>query len=114
MPSLVRVFEQRVRITPFVSPWSTTDKITSTTVPLLRVIGGRSVIKSMERFANGCVIVGPGIGLNEGLDKFQLICELLAYTTPFDIVLDEGPHSQPPIICLDSIKGLNFSWMSSG
>ena len=69
----MRVFEQGVRITPFVSPWSTTDKITSTMVPLLRVIGGRSVIKSMDKFAKGQVVVGPGIGLNDGADGFQLI-----------------------------------------
>ena len=72
-PSSVRVFKQGVRITPFISPWSTTDKIASTTVPLLRVIGGRSVIKSMDRFAKGQVVVGPGIGLNNGAHGFRLI-----------------------------------------
>ena len=72
-PSSVRVFEQEVRITPFVSPWSTMDKIASTTVPLSRVIGGRSVIKSMDRFAKGQVVVGLGIRLNDGADRFQLI-----------------------------------------
>ena len=66
----MRVFEQGVRITPFVSPWSTTDKIMSTTVPLSRVIGGRSVIKSMYRFVKGRVVVDPGIGLNNGADGF--------------------------------------------
>ena len=34
-PSSVRVFEQGVRITPFVSPWSTMDKVASMMVPLL-------------------------------------------------------------------------------
>ena len=72
-PSLVRVFEQGVRITPFISPWSTMDKIMSRTVPVSRVIGGRSVIKSMDRFVKGQVVVGPGTGLNDGADGFQLI-----------------------------------------
>ena len=73
MPSSVRVFKQGVRITPFISPWSTTDKIVSTMVPLSRVSGGRLVIKSMDRFAKGQVVVGPGIGLNDGADGFWLI-----------------------------------------
>ena len=69
----MRVFEQEVRITPFISLWSTMDKITSTMVLLSRVTGGRLVIKSMDRFANSWVVVGPGIGLNDGADRFQLI-----------------------------------------
>ena len=73
VPSSVSVFEQGVRITSFISPWSTTDKIMSTMVPLLRVIRGRLVIKSIDRFAKGQVIVGPGIGLNDGADGFWLI-----------------------------------------
>ena len=102
MPSLVRVFEQGVRITPFISLWSTMDKITSMMVPLSRVTGGnkdhpfvslwstidkimsmmvplsrvtggKSVIKSMDRFANSWVVVGPGTELNEGADGFWLI-----------------------------------------
>ena len=64
------VFEQGVRITPFVSPWSTMDKIASMTVPLLSVTGGRSVIKSMDRFVKGHIIVRPGIRLNDGADGF--------------------------------------------
>ena len=73
MPSSVRVFKQGVRITSFISPWSTTDKIVSTTVPLSSVIGGRSVIKSIDKFAKGWVVMGPGIGLNNGADGFWLI-----------------------------------------
>ena len=69
----MRVFEQGVRITLFISPWSTTDKITSTMVLLLSVIGGRLVIKSMDRFAKGQVVMGPGIGLNDGADRFWLV-----------------------------------------
>ena len=73
MPSSVRVFEQGVRITPFISLWSTIDKIASMIVPLLRVTRGRSVIRSMDRFAKGWVVMGPGIGLNDGADRFWLI-----------------------------------------
>ena len=73
MPSSVRVFEQGVRITPFISLWSTMDKIASMTVPLLSVTGGRSVIKFMDRFAKGQVVIGPGIGLNDSANGFQLI-----------------------------------------
>ena len=72
-PSSVRVFEQEVRITPFISPWSTIDKIASMMVPLSRVIGGRSVIKSIDKFVKGQVVVGPGTGLNDGADGFWLI-----------------------------------------
>ena len=46
----VIVFLQGVKITPLVSPWSTMTKIESN--PLT---GGKSVIKSMEQFANGHV-----------------------------------------------------------
>ena len=67
------VFKQGVRITPFISLWSTMDKIVSMTVLLSSVTGGRSVIRSMDRFAKGQVVVGPGIGLNNGADGFQLI-----------------------------------------
>ena len=45
----------------------------SMTVLLLSVTGGKSVIKSMDRFANGLVAIGPGTRLNEGADRFQLI-----------------------------------------
>ena len=62
-PSSVRVFAQGVRTTFFIRPWSTTDKTTSTMVPFGRVIGGKSVIKSMEQLVNGQVVVGPGIRL---------------------------------------------------
>ena len=72
-PSLVRVFEQGVRITPFISPWSTMDRIMSSMVPLSSVISRRSVIKSMDKFTKGWVVVGPGTGLNDGADGFQLI-----------------------------------------
>jgi len=72
-PSSVRVFVQGVRTTPFVRLWSTTDKTTSTMVPFGRVIGGKTVIKSIEQLANGRVVVGPGIGLYEGLEGFQFI-----------------------------------------
>ena len=33
----------------------------------------RLVIKSMDRFAKDWVVVGPGIGLNDGADGFWLI-----------------------------------------
>ena len=72
-PSSVSVFKKGVKITPFISLWSTTDKIASTMVPLSSVTGGRSVIKSMDKFAKGQVVVGPGTGLNDGTDGFRLI-----------------------------------------
>jgi len=59
----VRVFAQGVRTTPFIRPWSTMDKTASTMVLFGRVIGGKSVIKSIEQLANGRVVVGPAIGL---------------------------------------------------
>ena len=57
MPSAVIVLEQGMRITPFVSPWSTTDRIES--CPWL---GGRLVMKSADIFAKGLLDFGPSIG----------------------------------------------------
>ena len=48
--SVVIVFLQGVKITPLVSPWSTTTKIESNLST-----GGKSMIKSIEQFANGHV-----------------------------------------------------------
>jgi hypothetical protein len=42
------VFEQGMKIIPFVRPWSTTERIESRPQT-----GGKSVIKSMERWAKG-------------------------------------------------------------
>ena len=48
--SAVIVLLQGVKITPLVSPWSTMTNIESNPF-----IGGRSVIKSIEQLAKGCV-----------------------------------------------------------
>ena len=48
VPSVVIVLLQGRRITPFVRPWSTTTNIESNSSD-----GGRSVIRSIEQFANG-------------------------------------------------------------
>ena len=62
VPSAVApVFEQGMRIIPFVRLWSTTERIESRPWT-----GGKSVIKSMERWVKGQVEVGPGIGRRAG------------------------------------------------
>ena len=54
----VRVLLQGTKITPFERPWSTTTKIES-----YPSAGGRSVIKSIEQFANGRSNVAPSVGM---------------------------------------------------
>ena len=55
-------------IIPFVSPWFTTDKIESKPYDL-----GKSVIRSMEIWAKGHRLFGPGIGCKGGLKGRHLI-----------------------------------------
>ena len=57
-----------ISITPFVSPWSTTDRM-----QLYPLLGGRSVIKSIAQFAKHRVLVGPLIGISVGLLGVRLI-----------------------------------------
>ena len=61
MSSAVTVLLHGMRITPLLSPWSTTTKM-----ELKLLIGGRSVMKSMEQLANGLVVVAPSVGIKEG------------------------------------------------
>jgi hypothetical protein len=59
---------QGVNITPFVSPWSTMDKIQSKSWDL-----GKSVMRSIAICEKGRVEVGGPIGCNGGWDGFRLI-----------------------------------------
>ena len=68
MSPAVAVLTVGQRITPFVSPWSTMDRIESNPFDL-----GRSVSKSHEIWAKGLVDVGPSTGCRAGLDGFLLI-----------------------------------------
>jgi len=61
--SAVVVLLQGMRITPLLRPWSTTTKIESN--PFTR---GKSVMKSIEQYANGRVDFAPSVGMNAGLD----------------------------------------------
>ena len=54
----VRVLLQGTKITPFERPWSTMTKIES-----YPSAGGRSMIKSMEQFANGHSDFAPSVGM---------------------------------------------------
>ena len=54
----VRVLLQGTKITPFKRPRSTTTKIES-----YLSAGGRSVIKSIEQFANGHSDFAPSVGM---------------------------------------------------
>ena len=61
IPAASMVFEQGVRITPFISPWSTT-----TTTKLWPSEGGRSVIRSMEICLKGSNC-DKGMGIRGGI-----------------------------------------------
>ena len=69
MSSWVAVFTVGMNITPFVSPWSTTDRIASH--PSL---SGKSVIRSIEQFAKGLSDFAPSMGISAGFtgDRFIL------------------------------------------
>jgi len=76
--SSVTVFEQGMKITPFVSPWSTMDKIES-----YPSIIGKSVIIFIEQFANGRFNLPPWIGKNAGFVEFLLILNCWHFPHPF-------------------------------
>ena len=63
VPSAVIILLHEIRITPFVSPRSTTTNIESNPSDK-----GRSIIRSIEQFANGQVDVAPSTGKNVGFD----------------------------------------------
>ena len=69
----VKVFAQGVKTTPFVSPWSTMTITASMIIPFSRVMGGKSVIISIEQLAKGLVFAGPGIGIYDGFEGFRFI-----------------------------------------
>ena len=59
----VTVLLHGIRITPLLSPWSTTTKM-----ELKLSFGGISVMKSIEQLANGLVVVAPSVGIKEGFE----------------------------------------------
>ena len=67
-PSAVRVFVQGIKITPFERPWSTMTKI-----KLKLLMGGRSVIRSIEQLAKGQVTFAGSIGISAGWEGDWLI-----------------------------------------
>jgi len=75
--SLVTVFEQGMKITPFVSLWSTTDKIES-----YPSITGRSVIISIEQFSKGPFDLALWMGKNARFVGFLLILKCLHFLHP--------------------------------
>ena len=60
--SAVIVFEQEIRIIPFVSPWSIITKMES-----WPWTGGKSVMKSIEQFPKGRVEEATSVGTNASL-----------------------------------------------
>ena len=68
MPSAETVLEQGIRITPFIRPWSTTERIESNPFD-----GGRSVMRSMDVWAKGLRDFGGSIGIKVGCVGFRLI-----------------------------------------
>ena len=68
VPSAVIVLSHGMRITPLVSPWSTTTRIESKLST-----GGKSVMRSIEQLANGHVNLAPSVGTNAGFAGLQSI-----------------------------------------
>ena len=68
IPSAVIILLHGMRITPFVSPWSTTTNIESNPSDK-----GRSIIRSIEQFVNGRVDVAPSTGRNVDFDGLRAI-----------------------------------------
>ena len=60
-PSVVNVFVQGIKITPFTRPWSTMTKMESKLLT-----GGRSMIKSIEQLVKGLVTFADSIGIKAG------------------------------------------------
>ena len=76
--SAVIIFEQGIKITPFVNPWSTITKRESSPLTI-----GRSVIISMEQLANGLVVWAPSVGMYAGCEGCQLILNCWQIAHPF-------------------------------
>ena len=62
------VLLQGRRITPLLRPWSTTTKIES-----YPFVIGKSVMKSMEQYANGRVDLAPSVGMYAGFEGCRSI-----------------------------------------
>jgi len=65
-------------IIPFVSPWSTMDKIESFPCDL-----GRSVIRSIEIWENGQLFFAAGIPCSGGLNGWRFILYFWQFSHPF-------------------------------
>ena len=57
---------------------------------------------------------GSGDRVIQRIGRVSIYFELLADSASFDVVLDEGSHSWPPIIFFNGVKGFDFSRMSCG
>ena len=76
------VFVIGMRITPFIRPWSTMDKIQLQSTLSAVLETGRSVIRCIEQSANGCEDCDPAIGVNAGFDGDQLILNSWHFEQP--------------------------------
>ena len=68
VPSAVIVLLHGMRITPLVSPWSTTTRI-----ELKPLTGGKSMMRSIKQLVNGQVDFAPLVGMNAGFEGLQSI-----------------------------------------
>ena len=83
-PSVVRVFVQGDKITPFERPWSTMTKIESKPST-----GGMSVMRSIEQLANGLVVAAASIGIKAGCEGEWLILNCWQGPEPLTYFLTE-------------------------
>ena len=107
IPTVSMVLEQGVRITPFVSLWSTI-----TTIESWPLEGGRSVMRLTESCLKG-VIVAEVIG-NNGGGRMSVDFILLADGTTIDKVFDErGKTGLPEVMFKDGLGMKNAHMTSS-
>ena len=95
IPSVVIILSHGIRITPFVRPWSTTTNIESNPSD-----NGRSIIKSIEQFANGWVDVASSTSKNAGFDGLWSILNCWQQPFPWALCAHGAgclqPHSRQP------------------
>ena len=89
-PSAVMVFFMEQRITPLVSPWSTTAKR-----ELKLPEGGRSVMRLQETCWNSQVAIEQ-IGVRGGNGGVCVGLILVANSTPVNVIADKSCKTRPP------------------
>ena len=107
MPSAVTFFFVGQRITPLVSPWSTTTKRESKPEE-----EGRSVIRSQETCWKGRE-AEERIGVSGGTVGWVFALFRWQVEQPFNIFADVGGEAGPPKLCSNELTSLEVAWVTS-